>query len=252
MDALTKRSVRASTEIRDALCLIQNISAKERAGSGYYRLNRVFADLYLQGLPKWETKIRRFFNTLREQGKSVVFVDVCGRATGASLGADKSYSFSLQPVDIHHFCQCEKEVRVRGDVFIAADFYSFVRLIRSNGDKPALVTFKPVAGLQSYSPRRDFKDKPGLHYEVIFQRLKNNLRKMIEVMMPGGFMLLEHPFQLGDSTDSTDFLRGAPQDQYKSSLWVSAFCKEMRCSVEIKSTLCGPVWLIRKRKVRRR
>lgn len=246
MDAQTKMPVHTRTEVRNALNDISGITTRDASGANYYQLDRLDAAKYLWGMPEWKSAISEFFQGLLRLGEKVVYVDICGRSNAASLGADKNYSFSLQPTD-HHGFRCGGEVRVQGDIFSAKDFYSFVNLLRRNGDHPALVTFEPVAGLQSHAPRL-LDNPPTLQLEVTYQRLENNLRKMIQIVRPGGFIFLECPFQ---GMNFRDWFEKKPVEQYESSLWVKDFCTANKCDLQIVKTIVGPRYLLRKRMPRK-
>ena len=84
-----------------------------------------------------------------------------------------------------------------------------------NGDNPAFVTFVPVAGLQSYTPHEDGQKI------VVYRRLEKNLRKTVDVVRKGGFILLRKPFEI-DWLDIEDFFKGVPQGEYISSI-ISSF-----------------------------
>src|SRR5690349_9750902 len=107
MNKQTKHSVYSYTEIKNALLHVHNISREKRQKNDeFYRLDRKNAWYYLEGFPKWRKKISLYLSSLRQRKKPIIFVDICGRASGNSFGVDKNYSFSLQPVSI--FCLNEK------------------------------------------------------------------------------------------------------------------------------------------------
>ncbi|MDO8729275.1 MAG: hypothetical protein Q7K26_05340 [bacterium] len=241
MDTYIQGSVCNSTKVREAILYNRSRTQDVLKNSQYYRLDRSRASDYLwcdDGA--WKTAIQTFFQSLRQHGERVVYVDVCGRANASSLGADRNYSFSLQPTD-YHFLRCKENLCVQGDIFNARDFYSFVNLLRKNKDYPAFVTFVPVAGLQRYTP---WHKAECLHAEVIYQRLENNLRKMLEVVRPGGFIFVGRAFQF---TELGDFFRRKPLEKYESSLWIRDFCRKNKCTVKICDPMFGPSFLIRKR-----
>jgi hypothetical protein len=243
MEMAVKVSLSNRRDIEDAAQHNRLVSQKEWESDGYYRVDRHDASGYLSMWPKWRMKVREYFRSLKEQGERAVYADVCGRASGASLGADKSYSFSLQPLSTFWYRE-DKELRVRGDIFSSKDFYSFVNLLRSNGDNPGFVTFEPIVGLEGYTPWESAKGLPRLHADVTYQRLLNNLEKMFEILKPGGFIYLDRPFQL---TGLKDFFMKVPQEQNDMTLSIKQFCKEKgHCSVEIERSICGPKFLIRK------
>ncbi|HEY6022196.1 MAG TPA: hypothetical protein VIY48_20715 [Candidatus Paceibacterota bacterium] len=246
MDALVQVPTRSTEPIRQALRYTRRITAvvleKE---DHYFRLDRRDAAEYLWDRDDWKRLLREYFESLRNQGERVVYVDICGRTDARSFGVERNYSFSLQPVDFY-WIRPKDNILVQGDIFSARDFYSFVNLLRANDDYPAWVVCEPVAGLQSYTPR---KKGPDLHFEVTYQRLANNLRKMLEIVRPGGYVFLECPFQ---GMNFGDWFQKKPVEEYESSLWIKDFAKRHGCTVRIKSSIVGPRYLLRKRMIRRR
>jgi hypothetical protein len=244
MDAVLRQTpVRASYQAIRAVLEHNREVAKDQPD--YWGKDRNSAGEYLEAFPDWEKKIRRYLHSLREQGERVVYVDVCGRTTARSLGADRHYSFSLQSPD-WHFLKSEDDVRIQGDIFRARDFYSFVNLLHENGDHPAFVTFEPVAGLQKFTPPGQNAKGLPFQAEVTYQRLENNLARMLRVLRPGGFIFLERPFQF-DRFGMRDFILGKPVEQYELSLWMSVFCKKYKCKLEMGRSIHGPRYLICKR-----
>jgi hypothetical protein len=126
------------------------------------------------------------------------------------------------------------------------DFNSFVALLRRKRVRPAFVTFEPVAGLQSYTPRPQGPDVPtSLHKQVCYGRLLNNLRRIIRIMRPGGYVFLGKPFALDDLTLG-DQLASKPLKEYEAFKILKAFCDKERCTLHVESLL-GIRFLIRKR-----
>jgi hypothetical protein len=228
-----------------------NRDITQRTKNDHYRLNRFWAGGYFGIVPKWEKIIANYFKELHEQNEKAIYVDVCGRASASYLGADKNYQFCLQPYD-HKIELFRDEITVHGDIFNEKDYYSFLKLLRQNNDFPALITFLPVAGLQGYTPDEIFGDAPNMHSKVTYQRLKNNLRKSIEVLREGGYIFIDRPFQFGRYAGAAEFMQRRPQDQYELSLWMKLFCKEMKCTLKVESNIGGPHFLIRKRRKARR
>ena len=252
MDALTQKSVHTSADIRKAVLINRAKTQDCLAGNDhYYRVDRHQAGQYLGGLPKWQKRMRVYFNELRTQGVRTVYADICGRARGMDLGAEHSYTFSLQPVS-KFYTKVPNETFIEGDVFNARDFYSFINLIRSRGDLLAFATFEPIVGLQSYIPFESKEHRKSLlHSDVTCQRLANNLKKLIEVVRPGGYIFLDKPFQFGEYDGLEEFFSGIPREQNKLSLWLKKFCRENRCSIEMDSII-GLRYLIRKWAKRRK
>ena len=221
-----KQSAPMRADIKRAVQKLQEISRKGRDDQ-FYRLDRRSVNSYRLD-PHWSERIYDFLRATRAGRGKVVYVDICGRATGESLWADESFTFSLQPLD-RLFWTEKTATHVQGDLFNPRDFYGFIRLLQKRRASPAFVTFHPVAGLQSYTPWS--KDDDPTYDLVVFQRLANNLKKVIEILKPGGFIHLGKPFQLF-SMDMRDFLNHVPREEWKSHVWLKAFCRKMRCSVE--------------------
>ena len=234
------------SEIRKAIEFNNEMSEKAQPTDGErFRLNRYGAELYFTHFQKWREEIGSYFNEVKAQGDKVTYVDVCGRANGRKLGADISYCFSLQTPRSADWFHDEEDVLMEGDIFSAKDFYGFVSRIKEDGNQPSLVTFEPVAGLQDYSPGG--QSKPTLHREVTYQRLENNLKKMIEIVRPGGYIFLGKAFQLDDLGDF--FARKKPEE-YTTSLNIKRIAKETKCSLRIQGDIEGPYFLLRKHKTR--
>jgi hypothetical protein len=144
----------------------------------------------------------------------------------------------------------KQDVIIDGDLFNMRDFYSFLALMRGRGDRPAFATFYPMAGLQNYTPWPSEKSRhTPLHPQITWQRLENNLRKLLQVMKPGGYVYLDRPFQLCDP-DLGDWLfrreRNLEFKDFTSVKWIKAFCKGKKCSVEFERDITGMKFLLRK------
>lgn len=224
-----------TAEIRAAISKIRHQSQQKQNGGESYKVDRHCAD-YLKTYPKLQKKVFSFLNDLRARGEDVVYVDICGRA---KLGlADFNYSFSLQE---NRWKWLKIPERAVGDIFSAKDFYGFLEIIKAKGQRPSFVTCEPIAG---------FEDYYDLSYrKVINQRLENNLRAMIKLLRPGGFIYISShmcPVLQGEG-HIREFITGVPTKERKSALLVQEVCKSMRCSVDVVDTLGGiPDFLIRK------
>ena len=219
-------SAPSRADIKKAIRKLRGISLKGKDDQ-FYRLDRRSVSSYRLE-HDWCNPEYDILRTIKARGGKVVYVDVCGRATGESLWADETYTFSLQSLD-RVFWKEKTATHVQGDLFNPRDFYGFIRLLRKKRVSPAFVTFHPVAGLQSYTPWS--KDNDPVYDLIVFQRLANNLQKMIEILKPGGFIHLGKPFQLL-YMDMWDFLNHVPRKEWKSHLWLKTFCRKMRCSLE--------------------
>ncbi len=225
------------SDIRAAISKLRKSTTIKRNSGEHYDLDRHNGELYIHGHEMIQKKVYTFLRSLRDAGEPVVYVDICGRARLSF--ADINYSFSLQE---NYFRFERVPERVVGDLFSARDFYGFLRTIEANGHRPSFVTCEPVAGLNTYS--FDFgKGEADCYKNVLYQRLENNLRAMIELLRPGGFIYLTRVLQ-GEGV--SEFFARVPQEKRRESLFVKAVCKSARCSVDIERTVCGPAFLIRK------
>ena len=244
---------RTVSEIKEAIRWNREASAKAYPDDPHgYRVDRFYMD-YMSLQPKWERKVKRYIAELRQAKERVVYADICGRTTAAQWGVDLSYCFSLQASKIIRMRHPYEDILVDGDIFNMRDFYSFLALMRDKGDNPAFVTFYPMAGLQRYTPHDSERAiKTRLHPRVTWQRLENNLRRLLNVMRPGGYIYIDRPFQFAGD-DLGDWLRRPRVElkDYTSVKWMKAFCKGKQCSLEFDRDICGTKFLIRKWNVRK-
>lgn len=182
--------------------------------------------------------IANYLRSLREREETVVFVDICGRTF--LRGAQASYSFSLQPIDRRWYP--EQVTPVQGDIFSRHDFSRFLECIESRGHRPAWVTFEPVAGLGFYYLPRDLR-LTSLHHAIVYDRLSRHLEAMIQLVRPGGYILIGRAFPM---MNTLHFVCGTPPEEYPEYLWVKDLCRNRRCSVTLERHPFGPYWLIRK------
>ncbi len=208
----------------------------------YYRLDRSSAINYFDIHPTWKKKIQLYFQTLRDQKEQAVSVDICGRAHGESLGSHKSYSFSINPSDICKIFAPKSQVFFSGDIFNSNNFAEFLTLIKD--DKPALVTFEPVAGLQTYGPEIKIEGAPQ-YKEITYNILAKRLCDIISIVRPGGYVYLEKPFQF-DADHFINALSQKPKNQFTLCLAMKKIARKMKCKIEISPDVGGPYFLIKK------
>lgn len=217
----------------------------EHNPSDHYRVDRSFAIRYFSIFPKWRKKIIDFTNELKKNKKDFSYVDVCGRASGVSFGANLSFLFSLKTGKVKRaFSNQGTDIFIDGDIFNPDDFNRLLDEIRSRGVPPALITFRPMAGLQSYTPFRSI-EIPG--YEAItYTILYKRLAAIFELLLPGGFIMIERPFQF-DGT-MADSMMGLAPNQYKISVALKKIARKLKCKIEIGHELGGPYFLLQKNK----
>lgn len=233
---------RAVSEVKEAIRWNRKASEVSYPSDPHrYRVDRLWAD-YMVLQPRWEKEVSAYLKELQAAGERAVYADICGRTTAAHLGADISYCFSLHTTTMNRLGHPPEDVFVDGDFFSMRDFYSFLALMRDRGDRPAYVTFYPVAGLESYTPSTS---NGRLHPRVTWQRVENNLRRLLEVVRPGGYVYLDRPFQLSDPDIRAFFQRLECKD-YPSVKWLKAFCKGKKCSVDYDRDITGTKFLLRK------
>lgn len=221
----------------------REISNKEK-DHDYFRVDRAHTSGYFEILPEWRQKVRQFFHKVHEKGEKVVYVDVCGRTSADDLGADKSYCFSLQASEITKSFRpimSKTTEFVDGDLFNAEDFDSLIQTLKERKESPALITFMPMAGLQSHGPR----DSKSIEAKVTYAMLEKRFRSLYSILKPGGFILLEKPFQM-DSSNWASFFRGVPQTEYEISKHFKKLAEELGFELSIESQTTGPYFLIRK------
>ncbi len=249
MDAPVTFAERSCASVRSALQLVRAHSATELSVAEkpwWYDCDdaiEYFERFETDDLLAARDDVRGFLTRLRSRGKDAVYVDLCGRAVGGSLAANKSYNFSIQPI-----CSAPIEgvVRVCGDFYSAKHFSLFTTLLAQRGDYPAFVSFDPVAGLLRYWPRGGTpEDSDATYKAVVKQRVLNNLRRIALLLRPGGYLLASHPFQ--DFLQLPSFRLGRtlhPDDPTPIiGALVASLGYEMRV---LSSSTRGPRWLIRR------
>lgn len=210
--------------------------------SDRYRVDRFDAMGYFDIFPKWKNKVISYIEDLKKMKEKFVYIDVCGRASGQRLGADTSYLFSLRTDKLKRMARPKGDVFVDGDLFNRKDFSVLLGLVREDV-APAFITFRPMAGLQNYSfINKETKNFPN-YEKITYGLLGKRLADVIEVLRPGGFILLERPFQC---IGLEDFFKGVPQDKSEFTLLVKSFAKKIKCSVDVLSSIGGPYFLLRK------
>jgi hypothetical protein len=131
-----------------------------------------------------------------------------------------------------------------GDIFDSRNFNKFLSTLRQDSTAPSLVTFRPVAGLQNYSPIHAIQGVP-MYEEITYRQLAKRLEGMVEILRPGGYIFLQHPFQ---SEVIDNFLSGKKQNQWGISLRIKGLARKCKCRIEINSAPAGPCFLVNKPK----
>jgi hypothetical protein len=231
-------------EIRDVFRYHRRMSELQSAENptDQYRLDRRSLNQYFGIFPKWKEKISAYFQDLEAQGEKIVHVDVCGRASGQSFGVATSYLFSFKTDRFKRILASPSDVYVDGDLFDPADFHRLLDSIRNGGTAPAFVTFMPVAGLHQYTPCK-LEDLPNLE-AITYAYLGKRLEGIIRILRPGGYILLERPFQFDGSM--FECMAGKPQNMFKLSLAMKRLARKMKCRIEIQSEIGGPYFLVHK------
>ncbi|HAE36646.1 MAG: hypothetical protein UR85_C0004G0014 [Candidatus Nomurabacteria bacterium GW2011_GWF2_35_66] len=209
-------------------------SLRYKRGIDYYPVDRIHTYEYLKSFPEWTEKIGKYFEELHSESLGVVHVDICGRTEAQSLGADKSYCFSLKASDITRAFAPPHQLFFDGDIFNTTDFSSFIKLIKD--EKPALITFEPLAGLEDHMNSPD----KNITYSILLKRL----RSLLKVMQSGGFIYISKPFN--DIDMVVEFMEGKSQFEYTFTHKLKEFVKSLDCRIEVISSLGGPYFLIQK------
>lgn len=175
---------------------------------------------------EWQERVRNFFDKLHQNGEKAVYVDLCGTANGATLGADKSYGFSLQiPKNLE---TTSKYVLIEGDIFSSKDFQKLLSQLKHD-EQPALVTFEPYGGIQGHiRPTKDLTSGEMPESEVkkaqaAYYKLGSNLKKLIEILKPGGFILIGDFGVLPDHLE--EIVHALPQE-------LESIARQANCSLE--------------------
>jgi hypothetical protein len=219
-----------SGHIRKALGYQRGVS-ETSSQKDEYPLDRHDAENYFWLQKEWKQEIVEYFNTLHSQGKDVVYVDICGRASAKNLGADRSYGFSLKTPEARREQSEAGDTFIDGDIFDSKAFASFLAFLKEKGDQPNFVTFEPAAGLKDYNPLNVPTEEGEKYKEVVYQQLEKRLVDMIEILKPGGYVYLSRPFQK---------IENFVFDEIKRIVTDSG------CEIEMSNTAAGPQFLIRK------
>lgn len=224
-------------EIRSVLKYHRDASKRH---SPFYRVDTSNACNYFNCNSSYREQILNYFSKLREEGIPIVHLDICGVATVQSLGGDMSYCFSLKD-DSEIDWQGNRIVQ--GDLFNGRDFDRFLREVRSHQEKPALVTFRPIVGLQGNSPFIYEKKYNGFR-EVTEGILEKRFGQCVDVLRRWGYIYIETPFQ---GEGFADFIANIPQEEWRLSHQVKTLAKRYSCNIQIEGSIVGPKFLLRKR-----
>jgi hypothetical protein len=234
--------MRQTNELRKTIEFHHSISFINKQGDDYFRLDRADTSQYFRYHKIWEQKIQKYFQTLKKKKIPIIHVDICGRTNAKNLGADKSYCFSLKTSQIKRAFADKNQVFIDGDLFNTEEFNILIKSIKE--EQPALGTFEPVAGLQSYYKVK-VEDIP--HYSnITYEILGHRLRKIISVIRPGGYIYMERPFQFDVDYGADCFSNKLPEN-YTISLKIKDVIKSLNCDIEIDKNIEGIYFLIRKR-----
>lgn len=207
----------------------------------FYRVDSSGAYNYFDCNPDYREQILNYFRKLRGEGVPIVHLDICGVATVQSLGGNKSYCFSLKDSS---GIDWRGNQTVQGDLFSGRDFNRFLREVKSQPVAPALITFRPIVGLQDNNPSLNGQKYRGFR-EVTEGILGKRFGQCVEVLGRWGYMYLETPFQ-GECF--ADFMAGTSQEEWRLSLQIKELAKIYHCNIQIEGSIFGPKFLLRKRR----
>ncbi len=195
MDKLNFQQKRTAAERIWANSRLAANSELRNDGSPSWNIHRTDPSEYFRnGGEGWKDRIMNYFDVLHKRGDTIVYVDICGTADGAKIGADKSYAFSLRTPNTIE--KRTDRVFFEGDLFSKKDLQKFMRELVHNENRPAFVTFEPSGG---------FFDRPGIYSAnisssglevgrektlLVYSRLASNLKTIIGTLKPGGFILV--------------------------------------------------------------
>ncbi len=230
--------------VRSILKYQKKQSDRGRASGDYFRgCDRYKAYEYLERFPDLVRTVRGYSKSLREVGEEIVHVDICGRATGESLGANRSYCFSLQASeDRIGWAAKEKNILINGDIFSSRQFGFFINRLKQDKAEPAIITFEPVAGLGKYESFQDATGMPKFK-DICFRQLEKRFVALFELLKPGGYMFLGRAFQ---GQNISDWLSGKPTEEYATSLELKRITGKLKCRLQIIADPYGPYYFIRK------
>ncbi len=183
----------AIKEIFDLILSKAEITASSTAaddGRDFWPSDALHATEYFRN-DAWAAEIvSKYFQQLRGAGKEITYFDLCGRASFGDK-VDKNFNFSLDG----RGRSAPKTNYMVGDITNSSDFDRSINDLKAQGVQLNLVTFKPVAGLESYSidslssEYRDSKDLEGIFFRMIYRRM----RKLLEIVPVGGMLFMELP-----------------------------------------------------------
>jgi len=229
-------------QIRKTIEFHSSISEENKKGFDYFRLDRLDASLYFSFHKKWKMKIINYFEQLKKGRMKIVHIDICGRTNANSLGVEESYCFSLKASDITKCLAPKSQFFFDGDIFNSKNFSDFIEVVRNK--KPALVTFVPVAGLQTYRISQNMIGVP-LYRKITYFRLIKRLCALIDILQPGGYIYLERPFQM-DVDDIRDFFLRKPQSENIFYVALKKIARKNKCKIEMNLILGCPSFLLQK------
>lgn len=235
------KEVRVSyTELKRAILeLRQRTQKHQEYYRGHYRSSRSWVTEYFTGFPKWRNQVIAYVSKLRKEKQRIVHVDICGEASAVGIGATISYWFSLakKPFLDEH----DKALSlVNGDLFDSGDFNRFVRDMKRRKEQIAFITFSPDTRLQSYGPTYRPTDRPDqIYHRVVYQKLENDLRKLVTLLRPGGLILIEKAF----FAPLPDLIEKWPEGEVAH---VKSLFRRLGCSVKAQHSIYGQSWLVEK------
>lgn len=232
-------------QIRKTIQLHREFSEKEKGGSRYYRVDRVSASYYFFMSKKWEERVSNHLGKLCSQKRPAIHIDICGEANATNLGATKSYCFYLGRNNAtEKATERNGHIYFNGDLFNSDEFLEFIELVKKGGIPPALITFNPMAGLQEHGPEREVEGVPK-YKEITYRILGKRLEQMIKILMPGGYILLENPFQF-DADAFCEWYTKVPIHKWTLVVNVRKVARKMKCKTEVCRDINGTYFLIQK------
>lgn len=230
------------SKIRRAVKQNRERAKRDKENSPFFRVDRRNASAYMAGHPKFTKVVYGYLNKLKKEGKPFIYADICGEANAKGMGSDFDYSFSIKQGMFK--TETSDSLYFKGDVFNKDDVLEFVNKVRTNGHLLNFVTFEPIVGLQGYD-HSDNKEDRELHRQVAWQQLEDNLKLLLQVVAPGGYIYISKPFQL-DATGLRDFMVGKKQNEYEASINMKQFARRNRLRIKIDSSIGGPIFLLNK------
>ena len=226
-------------EIRTAFNELRRKNTACQKSKHRYRVDRIWTDIYFSDTRhyKWQTEIEEFARHVQSLGKHALFLDVCGNTSASRMGFDHSFQASMS---------CDGSVINRDTTFYRVDIFAhpglkpIIENITQEHGQLTLTTFRPLAGLQTYMTLGQSKAYKMLICRCLFRQLE----LIVNATRVGGYIHLERPFQMDEST--SEFINKTPVRKQLNHVTLKSWARKLHCSIRLHHDSFGPKWLLRK------